>query len=434
MGLISSAVLFSRSALKDSTAAPARIAKFLATPVRPVELQFTLPQIVKIGAPIFLEKDGMAKPIGRITRVESADSTETKEVITSVAYAELFSNAPVVTESAYLTFHETPGDFGWVVEMMLPQKNRDEIGRLIMSAYADHQREIVSALRPVVEKSIADATEIIREDLQVAIANREAELNQLGNKFQNDLVEKEIVPLVQNEIWPIVRYESEPLVTEIGQEIWKEVSVWRFTWKYLYDRSPLPERNLAQKEFRRFVDGKAVPILEAHIGDFVSVQQEILKQVSQNEKVKATVAKSIREVAEDPEVQKLFVEVFQEVFVDNPRLQKVLEENWQSPEAQKALAMTNARLEPTITEIGQTLFGSPDEEITPEFSRVLRHKILRKDARWLVIHDDEAGKSETDPSTSKLNRASQIRVIKVVPGATSTENPFHIPATKRESK
>ena len=84
--------------------------------------------------------------------------------------------------------------------------------------------------------------------------------------------------------------------------------------------------------------------------------------------------------------------------------------------------MTNARLESTITGIGQILFGSPDGDITPEFSRVLRSRILRKDDRWMVFHaGDSSGIDNRDSDNG-------MRVVRVVPGATSTENPFHIPA------
>ena len=261
------------------------------------------------------QRDGMMAPVGRVTRVKDPDSTEKSWVYADRVFAELYATAPQIGPEDYLTFHETPESFGWVAEMMLPPKTREKIGELILKAFQEHQQEIVTAFRPIIENSIRESVEIIRADLQRALEARESELARLGDKFRSDLVEKELTPLVQNEIWPIVQRQSQPLVNEIGQEIWKEVSIWRFTWKYLYDRTPLPQRNLADKEFRRFVDSKVVPILESHLGDFVSLQRKILNQIAGNQAVKETFSRSVREIMGDAEVQQLVVEIFEKSFL-----------------------------------------------------------------------------------------------------------------------
>ena len=125
-------------------------------------------------------------------------------------------------------------------------------------------------------------------------------------------------------------------------------------------------------------------------------------------------------VLRDPEFQRLTMDLLQDVFVDNQRLTQVFEKNWKSEEAKRALEITNKRLDPTITRIGQALFGSPELSITPEFSRVLRNRILHKDDRWLVLHLAE-------------DRSRELGVretMRVMFEETGTENPFHVPARK----
>ena len=260
-------------------------------------------------------------------------------------------------------------------------------------------------LRPVVEASLREASAVIRDDLKKAFDAREDQLRKIGQRYQADLVEKEIVPLVQSEILPIVKSEGEPLASAIGQEIWNEVSMFRFGWRYIYDKTPLPDKKLTEKEFKRFVDDKVVPILESHVEEIVSVQQAIMKRIVKNEQVKATISKSIKSVVNDPEVQELMGDVFQEVFVKNDRLKGVLEEHWKGPDAQRAMAIANDRLEPTVTEIGVALFGSSSEKITPEFARVLRRRILHKDSRWLTLHVSDADTSANTTSPKEIPRA-----------------------------
>ena len=308
----------------------------------------------------------------------------------------------------------------WVVQMMLPPHKRQEIRHLIDDAYQEHQSEILELLQPIVLQSIKDASEVIREDFHQSIIERQDQIAKLGDRYQVELVERELVPLIKDEIWPIVQAEMTPLASEIGEEIWQRASVWRFGWRYLYDQSPLPERNLTRKEFERFMQRQGTPVIEAYVPEILESQQRVLRRTSENEKVRTVVSDTTMRVLRDPEFQRLTMDLLQDVFVDNQRLTQVFEKNWKSEEAKRALEITNKRLDPTITRIGQALFGSPELSITPEFSRVLRNRILHKDDRWLVLHLAE-------------DRSRELGVretMRVMFEETGTENPFHVPARK----
>ena len=210
---------------------------------------------------------------------------------------------------------------------------------------------------------------------------------------------------------------------EVGQEIWGQVSVFRFGWRYLYDKAPLTDQKLTEAEFKRFVDNKAIPILEKHMGEIVELQKTILKKVSANEKVKETVSASLKTIIKDSEVQQLFSEAFQEVFVNNDRLQGVLEERWNGPDARRVMALTNQRLEPTISNIGAALFGTPDGAITEEFARVVRHRILHKDSRWFTL-------KLANPEEPRSSQAIEPKIIRGVVSQTNEAIPY-VPARKK---
>jgi hypothetical protein len=159
------------------------------------------------------------------------------------------------------------------------------------------------------------------------------------------------------------------------------------------------------------------------MNDFVNAQQRILVEIVNNPRVQTSVSNALQTIANDPHVQQLLTEIFTEVFVDNPRLKEIFDRNWSSPEAQYALEFTNRRLEPTITAIGETMFGNPFKSITPEFARVMRNRVLKKDDRWLIL---QLGDS---PDSADLPAEPDSMVV--LPGDTSTENPFHIPSRPR---
>ena len=123
----------------------------------------------------------------------------------------------------------------------------------------------------------------------------------------------------------------------------------------------------------------------SHMDEIIEVQKRVIRNVAKNPKIKASLFESFESVMKDDETQALVSEIFEDVLVNNERLKLTLEKQWQSPSAKGAISLANERLEPTINEIGVLLFGSPNGEITPEFARVVRHRILHKDSRWLTI-------------------------------------------------
>lgn len=400
-----------------------QVATYLFGATQTAELKFDPDQVFKVGDILFQWQGEVARPVGIITRVETPESNEMGLVLSSTAYVELYPGAPKISTKDFVTYHSAPDSLAWVLQIMLPPEKRLEITKLITDAYRLHQNELSSALRPIIQKTIEESAQVIQEDLRKALAKRSEAIQLVGNRLQVELVEENIIPLVQSEIWPVIKRRSEPLIVQMGQEIWAEASVWRFGWRYLYDYSPLPQQDLTRKEFDRFVENTAVPILESHVDELLELQRSIMREVSENPKVQKVVSESMREFVNDSDVQLLFGEILQEVVIANPRLREVLEKIWSSDDANAALALTNKKLEPTITQIGESLFGNPTKQITPEFSWALRSRIMKKDSRWLILnHDPQSPAQTANP------------VLKVIRGSENKSNPFHIPARPRNGR
>jgi len=382
---------------------------------------------VRTFDPIFMwvESTGNGKSkfvqVGAIERTSSPDSKSNAITDTAWARAEFFSNAPRLSARHTLTFYETPQTMDFVLKTMLPRETRDEIAKITTKAYLKHHQEIFGKLRPILEAGLQDAASVIQEEFQLSITRHEQDLSRLGVKYQRELVEAKIIPLINKEIWPIVQAEAEPLVKDVGEEIWSKASVWRFGWAFIYDATPLPRRNLAKKEFNRFVQEYALPILSAHIKDFIKLQQKILAKISRSQKVQNVVMDSFKTASRDPELQKVVVSILQDVFVNNERLQTVVNDYWTSEKTQEALRIADDRLEPAVTQIGELLFGNPKQRVTPEFARVLRANVLKKDHRWFLLEKHD---------TKKDSFNGTVMVVSL--GGETDLNPFDysIPGTE----
>ncbi len=399
-----------------------QLSQFVAGQRNRVDLDFERDIWIRSYDPIFYRTPG-GNPefvqVGAIQRVESPDSKSDLITYTNWARAEFFSNSPEIDQNSRLTYYQTPESMDFVIKTMLPPEKRKQIARLITETYARHHQELFSQLQPILEKGLSDAGLVIQQEFKTSIENHRTELEKLGARYQEEFLEARIIPLVNQEIWPIVREESEPLLNSVGEEIWNEASVWRFGWAFIYDATPLPQRDLAKKEFNRFVENKAMPIISDRMPEFIALQQSILAEVASNPKVVSVVKESLTDATRDPELQSVVVSILQEVFVNNERLNEVVNRHWTSSETQELLELADDRLEPTIVQIGELMFGNPHKSVTPEFARVLRSRVLMKDHRWLLL--------TTEEEATPLGDSMPVTI-----GPTTLMNPFYYPTNNAE--
>ncbi len=404
-GIATLGVIGLRQANRDSPQAGAQILQYLTTSTREIQIRFFSRQLMAVNDPVFAADAKDGRPVGRISRlgpikralqVGSDDPAAQKINFVNEATVTLFSNAPPLHNDAMFTLQSTPDSTEWVVKTMLPAKKRRELVTLIMQAYQRHMPEIAEAFKPVVKDSLADAGAVIRDELQTSFEAREKEFQALGKKFESELLRKKILPVLHDEVWPIVEEKATPLARKVGTEIWQELSLWRFGWRFLYDKSPLPERNFTEQEFNRFVKEKAAPILKSHVPDMLELQKSLVEEFADHPKIRQTVSDSFQMVVDDQELRELLTSIFKEVLIDNARLKQTMQRQWTGPEAREAIDLASRRFDPTINRIGEAMFGNPNKSITPEFARVLRRMVLHKDQRWLIL----------DPGTNDKERVA----------------------------
>jgi hypothetical protein len=381
----------------------------------------TVPQSIplQVGDPIYASSaENDIQQIGEIQQVDVAVSTDRhSQADHKLAVALLYPASPTLRSDAQLVYFSTRDSLTWVVETLLPPEKRELITREIAATYTAHRTRILAALQPVVVRGLADALRVIEQDLKTAVARHRDELEQLGNRYQEEVVEEEILPLVQREIWPIVREHAKPLASEIGAAMWQRASLWRFGWRYLYDQLPLTDKHLAAEEWNRFVQEEGLPILEEYSDEMVAAQRKIVSEVARNPKVRDAVRSHLGRIVDDPQFRKIVWNILNESVLDNARLQQTLENHWRGEEARRAVELAASYIEPTARRVGDLLLGTREEGISPEFAQVLRNQILGKDRRWLMLENAGASTSAVAIDHSR----SQLAVIR---GGRPKINPF----------
>lgn len=332
--------------------------------------------------PIFFQgEEGVWRQIGYVSKNPDPESDQSVDID--------WYDDRVESKDCQLTHYQITGRLDEVVETMLPPEKREMIQQRVADVMAAHGEELTEAFRPLVQQSIQQSLPVIEIEFQRATRRHRGEIDKLAEKWNEEIVSQRLIPIARREILPIVRRHGEPVAEEIGRELWDRASLWRFGWRAVYDKAPLPQRNLVQGEWDRFVQSEAIPVFESHMDDIVESVQRVVLDVARNRRVRSEIADVADELTADPETRRVVRSILKETLVDNQRLRQVWTDVWNGSDAKRAMNLASDRLEPVIRSIGDDMFGTPETGINPDFARVLRNQILGKDRRWIVATRSE---------------------------------------------
>jgi hypothetical protein len=387
----------------------------------PRSIELTLPEVAaRDGDPIFART-----PEGRW--IQAGYLIETDSSSSATRATAIWHTSELTPEECRLEYHRNRGKFADVVKLLLPPEKRDRVEAIIRKSVETDGKEIIAAMRPILNRSMKESLPVIERAFRDSIARHRPELEQVGERYRTTVLDERLVPLLKEEVLPIVKEHTEPLAQQIGREMWDRASVWRFGWRFLYDRTPLPDRDLVKREWDRFVEEEAIPILESHTGDMIEAQKTIVREISESEKVREVLSEIATDISRDQELRSLVTAILRESIVDNVDLRRVWMDNWQSIEAKAAFQLAGDRLEPVVREIADELFGTRDSGISPSFARVLRNQILGKDKRWLLAFPSDG----TSPIESETRQLSEP--FRVIHGDNDLPYPLIIMAAPEES-
>ena len=400
------------------------------------------PNSLQVGDPVFIKR-GLAGDWSNnsaATKRRNSTSINTDTVLQSIIwdsgqmhYRQVGYVVQVNEDIAFVQWYDpelSPQDCDWVqhqtsqalsdvVETLLPPKKRQQIALQITAAMSQHGQQVSDAMIPLIQQTVEESMPIIEDEFKKSMERHSGELRVFSDRWKNEWLKERFVPLARSEILPIVRQHAEPAAEKIGREIWDRASLWRFGWRAVYDTAPLPKRNLVRSEWKRFVDEEALPVIERNLDIMVVAIENTAKEIADNDKVRQEFGTLIEGVATDPESRRLVSVLLKESLIENKRLHQAWRDVWESPEAKASLRQVSERVEPVVRSIGDQIFGSREHGIEPNFARVLRSQILRKDRRWLIASPipDQQLDALTKPETKspiQVTRAKKSMVYPVI--------------------
>lgn len=372
--------------------------------------QQAAPGLVVRGEPVFYRRpDQSWAQVGYVESVVS-QAAATGQAATDAPRGTPRANDQVIVRwhdreldptAHQLVAYEYRGSLQETAAVLFPPEKREAIRRLLKEAFAQSGESLGNRFLPLIQRSVRESLPVFERELYAAVDRNRAGWQRISDKWKDDLIRERLVPLAKDPILPIARRHVEPTLSQIGRELWDRASVWRFTWRALYDSVPLPQRDLTREEWGRFLREEGVPIFEAHAAELAVAIQATVVEIARNPQVRAELDATLSDLAEDPELREWLRGILRETLVDSPAVRDAWMQVWTSDEARAAFDSASRSIEPLIRQIGDEVLGTRETGIDPGFARVLRNQILGKDKRWLVAVPkpaDEAGMAIDGPA------------------------------------
>ncbi len=380
--------------------------------------------------PVFMQdSSGQWSQVGHVERGRADDKGQTGKGQADDRQVRIRWYGDVDPDQLEWEYHYSSGRLEEVVQTMLPPEKRAQIQQRFADLFQQHGREMTAALLPLVEESLRRSVPIVEKEFRAATRRHRDEIDELALRWNEEVIDERLIPLARREIMPSVRRHGQPLAEEIGRELWDRASLWRFGWRALYDKAPLPQRNLVRSEWDRFVEQEAEPVFRSHSDDIVGVVQRIMTDVASNRNVRRELGEVAESVASDPDARALVRVLLKESLLENQELRDLWKEIWTSDRARSAIDLAGDRIEPVVRSIGDDLFGTPEDGINPDFARVLRNQILGKDRRWIVATAGDAD-SAADPVITIASGSMPYPLVYMADGI----DPFAAPAVESRAE
>ncbi|WP_218933524.1 hypothetical protein [Rubripirellula lacrimiformis] len=369
---------------------------------------------LKVHDPVFYQDaEGGWSQIGYVESDSVAGDTGTSaDSAATVAIA--WNSRDIPPSACRLELYRSSGRLEDVIAVMLPDQQRQKMIDRIKVAMAQHGDQLTAAYLPLVQRSLQASLPVIEDEFRLSVGRHRDEVDSLLGRWNDQVLEDRLIPMARREILPIVRKHGEPQAEAIGRELWDKASLWRFGWRAVYDRSPLPKKDLLQEEWDRFVQEQAVPVFESHMDEIADAVQQIVIDVAGNPNIRSELSEVAGQIAADPETRDLVRTILKETFVENQQLRMVWTEIWTGDEARSAFDLTSDRLEPVARQIGDDLFGTREGGINPNFARVLRNQILGKDRRWIVARAVSPSDADATTDPPRITMATETMPYPIV--------------------
>ena len=111
----------------------------------------------------------------------------------------------IEAQDCRLTLYRNRGRLEDVVTTMLPPEMRQKIQERLTTVMRQHGEELSAAFVPLVQTILQRSMPVIEEEFRLSVERHRPEIEDLGKRWNDEVVTERLIPLARREIVPFLR-------------------------------------------------------------------------------------------------------------------------------------------------------------------------------------------------------------------------------------
>ena len=333
---------------------------------------------LSIGDGVFTTGEAGLRRIGEVSSVDEG-AGRVLLAITPARFAGL-------TESTTAQNWRTPLTAEDALNALLPPRIQSRAAERIARAWRDRETEILAAWKPIAKELASGYLDVISNDLEAALRNREDAIWQIARTHGSELTER--WPRIYNRLSPILQRHLTPVLGRLMEEAIGDAPKGSIAWSVFRGRN--------EKAFRQMLDWLTQYLADMPEKDKAEMRAALQRTWSaalDDPALMAQLTKLGRQVRDDEELRNLLAEVYREAVSENPRTAEFIRaELLESPRIQAEVYRFVDLFAPTARSVAAMCLIDEQGVTRPEVVHLVRSIALRRDVAWVTLatRDEES--------------------------------------------
>lgn len=345
-------------------------------------VRFDAPPDLKPGDPVYTVEDQAFALQGRVREVAGDRPAEVRIDLDPALRRRLSGDTLAVAM--------TPGsDLAWVLRTLVPPDLREKYLARLKAIWEERRGETLELLGPVLLQTLRDVGVVLRDSLPAAIAAHREEGLRVMEILKSEIYEAELEPVLEREVQARLEARLVPLAGQLGSEIWSAVSLgdlMSLSWVATKDMVGAAKNDEMSRKLGEILQAKALPVIRRKAPEMLAEAIDATREGMATEEVKQALVRAAKIAASHPLAQQWLQDFFETWIVENPAIPRMLQATLRSDEFRAPLEKLWKSAEPTLEDaLGEILTRPEGDGMAHQLVRVLRHVVLKKDERYLLL-------------------------------------------------
>ena len=292
-------------------------------------------------------------------------------------------------KGTHAVFMSPEWDLAWVLRTLVPPDLREVYFAKLREVWLANRSETLGALAEPLVEITNELGQIIRSTIPDALAQHHQAQVKLFKMLEEKIYQAKVAPALEREVISRVEERITPLVGEVASEIWDAIGVTDMlavSWVATKDLVGAADKEEMSKRLAQLLERRAVPVLKRRGPELLETALDAARAGMQSPEMQGVVVSALQELLTSREFQRYVAGLFDTIIVKNVALRERLRAALDDPKIQEPLEALWKAAEPTLEEALEEVLTRPDREgMDHQLVRVLRHIVLKKDMRYIVL-------------------------------------------------